>query len=490
MTEATKVKLRKCLFGAFLLSPLLLGLVLAVPEVQAAEKVLVPKLEVPIPGFDLNNYAVTRSGSKFMLPWIGAYFAGLYRYAISVSLVAAAVMIVYGGFKYILGSSMGAIQSGKETINNALVGLVLVLCIYVILSAINPATLQPKAMEVEAARKDPQALAFLESIATRNATAPTAATSDRDAPSPPPMAPSIAPSLPPAQSAPASQPPSQPSGSQPAPQGAGGGQQPGGGGDGGGAPVSGDCPIQPDLVPDPRKVMLNNASLMPFYQAVMSKINGRTFPQRVKQVADIVISCKANLGSCGQTMQRIWAMAGVMDNTFLQDKKNETGYGTAIFKMKLEKVPKGPPQVQKDLTGLSCAIPESNKCRKSDCLQKKDAVARARQLAEEKGGPNYPDDVVNQLQPGDWIYFYTGNADCAGNHSIIFMGWADSKGTARMITGQVQRDQKGPLEAVHYQNYCLKKSCGAYYPIVQLNRPSPEILNFGDIKPEPEQVIP
>lgn len=473
--------MRRCLFGAFLLFSIFAVAILIIPEVRAAETVRVPKLEVPIPGFDLNNYQVTRNGSKFVIPWIGAYFAGLYRYAISVSLVAAALMIVYGGFKYILGSSLGAIQSGKETINNALVGLLLVMCIYVILGAINPATLQPKGLEVEAARKDPAALAFLESIATRNVTAPTAPTSDRDAPSPPAVPPSVVPSLPPAQPPQPTQ-SSQPPGSQPAPQPGGGGGQ--------GVPPSGDCPLSPDLVPDPRKVMLSNESLMPFYRAVMSKVSGRTFPERIKQVADIVISCKANLGSCGQTMQRIWAMAGVMDNTFLQDKKNETGYGTAIFKMKLEKTPIRPPAVQKDLTGLSCAIPESNKCRKSDCLQKKDAVSKARSLAEAAGGPSYPDNVVNQLQPGDWIYFYTGNADCAGNHSIIFMGWADGNGTARMITGQVQRDQKGPLEAVHYQNYCLKKTCGAYYPIVQLNRPSPDILNFGETKPNPEQVTP
>lgn len=467
-----------------------MGMAAVAPQAYAAETVQVPKLDIAIPGLNLASHPVVRNQGKVSIPWIGAYFAGVYRYLISVSLVAAALMVVYGGFKYILGATMGDVQSGKETISSALAGLVLVLCAYTVLAAINPATLSPKGLEIEVARKDPQALAFMESLTTRNVTAPTTATSDRDAPSPPPVAPSVAPSPPPVESTPPSQPPSQPSGSQPAPPAGGGGQQPGGGEGGGGVPASGDCPIQPELVPDPRKVILNNASLMPFYKAVMSRVNGKTFAERVKQVADIVIACKANLGSCGQTMQRIWGMAGIMDNTFLQDKKNETAYGTAIFSMKKVKLPKMPPNVQGDLAGLSCSIPESNKCRKSDCLPKKEAVARARQLAEQKGGPNYPDDVVDQLEPGDWIFFYTGNADCAGNHSIIFMGWADSKGTARMITGQVQRDKKGPLEAVHYQNYCLKKTCGAYYPIVQLNRPSPEILNFGNVEPNPEQMTP
>lgn len=63
-----------------------------------------------------------------------------YRYLVSVVLTVAIIMVVWGGFKYLLGASMSSIQHGKETIKDALIGMVLVLGAYTILSTVNPAT--------------------------------------------------------------------------------------------------------------------------------------------------------------------------------------------------------------------------------------------------------------------------------------------------------------------------------------------------------------
>jgi hypothetical protein len=40
---------------------------------------------------------------------------------------------------------------------------------------------------------------------------------------------------------------------------------------------------------------------------------------------------------------------------------------------------------------------------------------------------NAPWSLVQELQPGDWIYIYNGNKSGSGAHSVIFAGWADDE---------------------------------------------------------------
>lgn len=68
------------------------------------------------------------------------YILLMFRYILSIVVIAAAVMFVYGGFKYIFGSSMGSIESAKETMVNATIGLVATLGAVAMLNTINPAT--------------------------------------------------------------------------------------------------------------------------------------------------------------------------------------------------------------------------------------------------------------------------------------------------------------------------------------------------------------
>ncbi len=68
------------------------------------------------------------------------YINVAYRYLVTVVLVVAIVMTVWGGFRYLLGASIGSVQQGKETIKDALIGMLIVLGAYTILSTINPRT--------------------------------------------------------------------------------------------------------------------------------------------------------------------------------------------------------------------------------------------------------------------------------------------------------------------------------------------------------------
>jgi hypothetical protein len=68
-----------------------------------------------------------------------SYLRGLYRFSIAAAGVVAVVRIVYGGFLYVLSDSMGTKSEGKEVIQSALIGLILVLLSWLLLFTINPA---------------------------------------------------------------------------------------------------------------------------------------------------------------------------------------------------------------------------------------------------------------------------------------------------------------------------------------------------------------
>jgi len=103
-------------------------------------------LSVPLPGVTLTP--ATQSGSKVTVPFLAEYITGIYRFAVGIGTILAAIMMVYGGFRYLLAASIPEIKNGKATIINAVVGLVVLLTSYVILRTINPAlvNLQPLQM--------------------------------------------------------------------------------------------------------------------------------------------------------------------------------------------------------------------------------------------------------------------------------------------------------------------------------------------------------
>lgn len=97
-----------------------------------------------------------RNQQKYLtIPYLAQYIAAAYKYAIGLAMVLAAVMIAYGGFLYILGSSMQSVSRGKEVITNSLIGLILVLSSFTLLNLVNPETAKLKPLEIPAVKPDP-----------------------------------------------------------------------------------------------------------------------------------------------------------------------------------------------------------------------------------------------------------------------------------------------------------------------------------------------
>ncbi|MFH1621133.1 MAG: pilin [Patescibacteria group bacterium] len=107
---------------------------------------------VAIPG--LYYSAPTVSGVYINVPFLAEYIQAVYNYAIGIAIIATAVMIVYGGFRYILGSALSDVTRGKEIIKDALIGLVLVLGMHTILSTINPATTELQSLSLLNVNRD------------------------------------------------------------------------------------------------------------------------------------------------------------------------------------------------------------------------------------------------------------------------------------------------------------------------------------------------
>jgi hypothetical protein len=117
---------------------------------NTAPTVAPPKLMVPIPGLTFAE-RIDTSGGTLNIPFLAQYVAAAYRYLLGVSLVACAIMVTYGGLLYLLGETAGNASKGKDYIQDALVGVLLLFGSYAILNLVGgTAVVFPKAISVTA----------------------------------------------------------------------------------------------------------------------------------------------------------------------------------------------------------------------------------------------------------------------------------------------------------------------------------------------------
>lgn len=129
------------------------------PETSSAAPSTQPAFITPDPGIDVPGltFSPTPQVTKGVvsIPFLAQYIAAMYNYLIGVALIVAAVMLVYGGFRYVLGATVGDIKTGKEIVFNALVGLGLVLGAFTLLRMVSPPAATLKPLEVMVVKRDP-----------------------------------------------------------------------------------------------------------------------------------------------------------------------------------------------------------------------------------------------------------------------------------------------------------------------------------------------
>lgn len=97
---------------------------------------ITPILGVDIPGLSFSP--ARKEDGLVYVPFLAQYIAAVQRYAVGLAVVAAIIMVVYGGFLYLLGSSIQDVSTGKTIIANALTGMIIALSGYFILYTVNP----------------------------------------------------------------------------------------------------------------------------------------------------------------------------------------------------------------------------------------------------------------------------------------------------------------------------------------------------------------
>ena len=387
------------------------------PQGPPPEPYFAPELNVPIPGLDFTEYPITQSSGTIAVPFFSAYVGAIYRYMLSVVVVIATVMFVFGAFQYLLGTAITQIKKGKQIMIDAVMGMLLVFASYMILRTVNPATLNPKGLEFKSVQQE----AFRQTIVTMGTTKES--TTLPNYLSAPGSGDVDAPKLP----------------SEPVPPG-------------GGTYIQGQCPV----------ILPPGSGYNEYYAAVLPYMTGTTIAERIFQAADIAISCHKNLGSCGHVAGVMWGLAGVGGtNKCLFDPKKSCEW--LLLSRKATKVIRS--VSSKPLWGLLCEnscspkqkgeLPAIAAQRGFNCASSQGAaINAARKIIKGVVGGDWPNTWADGLQPGDWIYSYSGNKECDGLHSYIFLEWQDQKkGWAYVVQGQANKN-------VNYARRCLKTACG------------------------------
>ncbi len=105
------------------------------------------QFNVALPGVDSLDQAKLEN-KVLTVPYLAQYIAAIQKLAIGFGLIAAAIMIVWGGFKYIVSGTGAAVQSGKQVILDAIIGLVILLSSYALLANINPDTATLRSLQI------------------------------------------------------------------------------------------------------------------------------------------------------------------------------------------------------------------------------------------------------------------------------------------------------------------------------------------------------
>lgn len=118
------------------------------PQETRTAPLIIPKLQVNIPTINFSQAA--QQGNILFLPFLADYISGLYKYLLAIVGVLAGIMLTIGGVKYLTsGGSPERVTSAKNTIGNALIGLVIAFGSYIILFTVNPELVRFKALKIE-----------------------------------------------------------------------------------------------------------------------------------------------------------------------------------------------------------------------------------------------------------------------------------------------------------------------------------------------------
>ncbi|MDD5251761.1 MAG: pilin [Patescibacteria group bacterium] len=105
-----------------------------------------PPLAIPIPDIKLSD---VYSGNVGGNPWLAEYLFGLYKTALSIALLLSAVMMTIGGFIWMTSGNSGRLNQGKTMVQDAVIGLFVVLVAYIVAYNVNENLVQLNPLVVQ-----------------------------------------------------------------------------------------------------------------------------------------------------------------------------------------------------------------------------------------------------------------------------------------------------------------------------------------------------
>lgn len=83
------------------------------------------------------------------------YIVTVYQYALGIVTIVAVIMVIVGGFKYLLSASIPQVSDGKKIIQDAIGGMIILFLAYAILYTINPKTVRLSLPDIQQVQSRP-----------------------------------------------------------------------------------------------------------------------------------------------------------------------------------------------------------------------------------------------------------------------------------------------------------------------------------------------
>ena len=106
-----------------------------------------PFLSVGFPNFSFSD--VINDNGYLEINWLGEYINGLYKFLLSIGGIFAVLMVMIGGIQYVISRGGGEATEAKKRIGNAITGLVLLFCVFIILYTVNPGMISFDALRIQ-----------------------------------------------------------------------------------------------------------------------------------------------------------------------------------------------------------------------------------------------------------------------------------------------------------------------------------------------------
>ncbi len=111
---------------------------------------IIPNLNVAIPGLDFSNGLTYDADGNLNINYLASYVDALYRFLMVAMALVAIIMLMVGGFQYILSRGHAdAVKQAKTRMVNAVTGMVLLMSAYTIAFLIDPHTVKFATLKIK-----------------------------------------------------------------------------------------------------------------------------------------------------------------------------------------------------------------------------------------------------------------------------------------------------------------------------------------------------